>query len=53
MITDNGITDKDPLTVNAFPENIMHYVREAIEYIEKGETYSELGLDRVVKNPTQ
>jgi 8-oxo-dGTP diphosphatase len=38
--------------VNALPTNIMHHVREAIEYIEKGETYSELGLDKVVKSPS-
>lgn len=34
------------------PKNMMHHVREAIEYIQNNEFYSELGLDRIVKNPS-
>lgn len=35
------------------PENMMHHVKEAIENVENGVSYSELGLDHVVHNPSE
>ena len=40
-------------SIHALPENMMHHVREAIENIEKGVVYSELGLDHIVLNPSR
>ena len=40
-------------SVSALPENMMHHVRAAIESVENGVTYSELGLDRIVQNPSK
>ncbi len=40
-------------SLNALPENLVHYVREAIRDVESGIGYSELGLDRVVQNPSK
>lgn len=39
--------------INELPENLMHHVRDAIKYIENNIPYSELGLDRIVKNPSK
>jgi len=38
--------------IDALPENTMHHVQEAVEHIENGVAYSELGVDRIVKNPS-
>lgn len=38
-------------SLDALPKNMMHHVREAIASIQNNEFYSELGLDRIVKNP--
>lgn len=40
-------------SIDSLPKNIMHHVREAIENIENGISYSELGLDRIVRNPSK
>ncbi len=39
-------------SIRSLPENLMHHVKDALECIEKHISYSELGLDRVVKNPS-
>ena len=39
--------------IDALPENMMHHVKEVIENVENGISYSELGLDRVVSNPSK
>lgn len=39
--------------VSALPENVMPHVREAFREIELGNLYSELGLDRIVLNPSK
>lgn len=38
--------------LDALPENMMHHVRVAIKSVEHGVAYSELGLDRIVRNPS-
>jgi len=38
--------------LQALPENLMHHVREALQRIERGELYSELGIDQIVQNPS-
>lgn len=38
---------------DALPENLVHYVGEAIKDVENGVSYSELGLDRVVPSPSK
>lgn len=35
--------------INALPENMMHHVREALMYSEKGIIYSELGVGYIEK----
>ncbi len=40
-------------SLNALPENLVHYVREAIRDVESGIGYSELGSDRVVPSPSK
>jgi len=37
--------------LDELPEKTMHHVRDAIEAIEKGIIYSELGMDKITKNP--
>jgi len=37
--------------LGALPEKVMPHVRDALEAIQKGEMYSELGLDRIVQSP--
>jgi len=37
----------------ALPENMMHHVREAVECVGKGVSYSELGRDRIPQNPSR
>lgn len=39
--------------IAALPGKMMHHVKEAVEHIENGVVYSELGLDRIVKNPSK
>lgn len=39
--------------IDALPDNMMHHAKEAIENVENGVGYSELGLDRVVHNPSK
>lgn len=45
-------SELDWFPLDALPENIMHHVRDALNDIKNGVTFSELGADRVVKNPT-
>lgn len=40
-------------SLKALPKNIMHHVQEALQDIENGVPYSELGRDRTVKNPSE
>lgn len=40
-------------SLDALPKNMMHHVREAIAFIQNNEFYSEFGLDKIVKNPSQ
>jgi len=49
----NKCDDMRWFSVRALPNNMMHHVRDAIERMESGESFSELGLDRIVKNPTR
>ncbi|MBU2101359.1 NUDIX domain-containing protein [Patescibacteria group bacterium] len=39
-------------TIDTLPENVMHHVKDALGYIEKGIDYSELSLKDITKNPT-
>lgn len=39
--------------VDELPENMMHHVREAIGCVENNQPYSELGPDRIAKNPSE
>ena len=55
------ITNREPhkcddirwFAIDALPKNMMHHVKGAIENMESGIGYSELGLDRVVRNPSE
>lgn len=38
-------------SVQSLPENMMHHVKEAIGHIQNGIVYSEVGADRVMRNP--
>ena len=39
--------------LDTLPENMMHHVKEAIENVGNGINYSELGLDRISRNPSR
>jgi 8-oxo-dGTP diphosphatase len=43
----------DWFLINDLPENTVHHSRDAIEMAEKGITFSELGPDKVYKNPSE
>lgn len=36
-------------SLDGLPENTMHYVRDVLGYVRDGISYSEFGLDRIVK----
>ncbi len=38
--------------LDALPENLMHHVRDALDDARKGVPYSEVNVDRIMKNPT-